>query len=198
MNQSPKCTCTIVVMMFFVVAVTAFASDSSTITITNFPGNHFFRPLDWVEFTTERSGITIVRDGNGVVYFQQPIKRSARFRVAGALGSHTITLLDNREKLLDIKTFKVDCQTQLIDQGGEFSRLLDMLYYTMVSGGEIETYRYNGKSHVTFAGWFQDHVHVMKAMKYFYPDVTSGIDLFAESQREDGMIYDNYYSPYPT
>ena len=29
-------------------------------------------------------------------------------------------------------------------------------------------------------------------MKYFYPELKSGIDLYADSQREDGMIWDNY------
>ncbi len=198
MKQYKKRTCLIAWLSILILTAIGYASESALITITNLPGSRYFKPLDWMEFTTAKPGAAIIRDGNGNVYFQQPIERSARVRIAGALGSHTITLLDAKGKFLDQQTFKVDCQTELNDQGGEFSRLLDMLYYTMTSGNEIATHRYQGKPHVTFAGWFQDHVHVMKAMKYFYPDVTSGIDLFAESQRENGMIYDNYYSPYHT
>jgi len=185
-------------LLFVAHADISFASDSAQLAIVNLPGNHQFKPLDWIEFRTAQAGTAIILDGHGIPYFQQPIHRSAQTRVAGALGTHTILLLDKAGKLIDSKCFKVDCQTELIDKGGEFSRLLDMLYYTMTADGEMMTHRYKGKPYVTFAGWFQDHVHVMKAMKYFYPDVTSGIDLFAESQREDGMIYDNYYSPYHT
>lgn len=198
MNRLKRCLRLFFALFIVAQAAILYASDSGLLTITNPLGHHYFKPLDWIKIKTAKPGIAVIQDGNGIAYAKQPIERSARARIAGALGTHRIQLLDSRGKLLDAITFKVDCQTELHDQGGEFSRLLDMLYYTMTSGNEIATHRYHGKPYVTFAGWFQDHVHVMKAMKYFYPDVTSGIDLFAESQRENGMIYDNYYSPYHT
>jgi hypothetical protein len=47
------------------------------------------------------------------------------------------------------------------------------------------TYRY-------YVHWIRDHVHTLKGMKYF--DGTGGevIDVFRLSQREDGMIWDNF------
>ncbi len=188
------------ILAFFIFTWTAitYASEATLLTITNLPGKHQFKPLEWIEIKSTKPATMVIQDGNGVAYVRQVIEHSARIRVAGALGAHTILLLDQKGKLLATKNFKVDCRTGLNDQGGEFSRLLDLLYYTMNTGHTIATHRYQGKSHVLFAGWFQDHVHVMKAMKYFYPDVTSGIDLFAGSQRDDGMIYDNYYQSYAT
>ncbi len=188
----------IILPLVFALALCLLGADSATITITNLPAHKFFKPLQWLELKVTQSGTLIVKDGNGINYIQQAICDAARIRVAGALGNHTMMLLDKQGKVLATKSFKVDCQTELRDENGEFSRLLDMLYYTMNVGESTTLHRYNGKPYVTFAGWFQDHVYVMKAMKYFYPDVTSGIDLYAVSQRADGMIYDNYYSPYHT
>ena len=196
MNKAKQFLRLIINLIIFTWAAILYASDSAFLTITNLPGNNQFKPLEWVELKSSKPGTVIILDGNGVAYVQQAIEQSARVRVAGALGTHTVILLDENDKLLDTKNFKVDCKTELNDKGGEFSSLLDMLYYTMNTGHTTSTQRYKGKSHVTFAGWFQDHVHVMKAMKYFYPDVVSGINLFADSQREDGMIYDNYYQSY--
>lgn len=170
--------------------------DKELLSIHNTPQNNIFKPLAWVELYTLQNGTISVLDGQGRNYFHDVIQQSIRFRVAGALGTHTILLTDDAGRLMDTECFRVDCATQIVDKDGEFNRLLDMLYYTMNTGHTTATHRYQGKPYVSFAGWFQDHIHVLKAMKYFYPDVVSGIDLFAKGQREDGMIYDNYYTRY--
>ena len=110
------------------------------------------------------------------------------------MGTQTALLLNKKEQVVDRITFKVDCQTEIDDAGGEYSELMDILYWTMVKGqGETEIVRYEGEFYSLFVRWLRDHVHTMKGMKYFYPELKSGIDLYAESQREDGMIWDNIY-----
>jgi len=143
-------------------------------------------------------GTIAVVDGHGTKYFSAPANKKLSFAVGGALGNHVVLLENKKGELLDVASFPVDCKTGISDEKGEFSNLLDMLYYTMNTGHTTAHHRWNGKTYTTFAGWFQDHVHVFKAMKYFYADVKSGIDLFADGQRDDGMIYDNYYNPYHT
>jgi hypothetical protein len=70
-----------------------------------------------------------------------------------------------------------------------------MLYWTMASewGGPAHVARYNGKIYEHFVCWLRDHVHALKGQKYFYPNLKSAIELYAEHQRADGMIYDNIY-----
>jgi hypothetical protein len=54
--------------------------------------------------------------------------------------------------------------------------------------------KYHGKIYRYFVCWLRDHVHTLKGMKYFYPDIKSAIELYRDSQRKDGMIWDNVYS----
>ncbi|GAB4417770.1 MAG: hypothetical protein OHK0039_28530 [Bacteroidia bacterium] len=60
--------------------------------------------------------------------------------------------------------------------------------------GESSTVRIGDKFYTFFVRWLRDHVHTLKGMKYFAHDLRSGIDLYADHQREDGMIWDNIYT----
>lgn len=155
-----------------------------------------YKPLQELTIDAGSNGTISVMDGYGRKYFTASAQNKLHFLVGGALGTHVILLKSRQGRLLDVVSFRMDCKTEIQDKKGEFSKLFEMLYYTMNTGHTTAHHRWNAKTYTTFAGWFQDHVHVFKAMKYFYPDVKRGIDLFAEGQREDGMIYDNYYQPY--
>ncbi len=120
--------------------------------------------------------------------------QSATFSAGGAPGTHLIILESQKNKLLDIVPFRVGCKTEIDDHGGKYSALLDMLYWTLVKKwSKTQVVRYNDKFYEYFVLWLRDHVHSMKGMKYFYNELKSGIDLYADSQREDGMIWDNFY-----
>ena len=41
-----------------------------------------------------------------------------------------------------------------------------------------------------FVDWGRDHVHTLKAMKFFEADVTSGLDYWLETQEANGMVWD--------
>ena len=41
--------------------------------------------------------------------------------------------------------------------------------------------------------WIRDHVHVMKAMKYLVPEISSFWQFYMETQTEEGLFYDYYY-----
>jgi hypothetical protein len=47
-----------------------------------------------------------------------------------------------------------------------------------------------GKPRLLFVDWGRDHVHTLKAMKFFEADVTSGLDYWLETQENNGMFWD--------
>lgn len=153
-----------------------------------------FKPLDEITIKGADSDFVVVHDGAGNEYFRAPAKEGISFKIAGALGFHDVCLEDKKGRLLDMAVFPVNCKTEIKDKGKEFGKYLDMLHFSVRDGyGSGDFFRIQGKLHFTYAGWYQDHVHVLKAMKYFYPDVKTGIDMWALGQREDGMLADNCY-----
>ncbi|MEJ5171949.1 MAG: hypothetical protein WHU10_13260, partial [Fimbriimonadales bacterium] len=73
------------------------------------------------------------------------------------------------------------------------AELLTMLHSTMVGDGEQGAVLWNGRVYRFFVRWLRDHVHTLKGMRYFADELQSGIDLYRDSQRDDGMIWDNVY-----
>ncbi len=153
-----------------------------------------FKPLEKVKVTDTPKGILVARDGQRREYARLRGGRNISFAAAGALGKHTLSLEDETGTPIAETAFKVDAETEIKDRHGKYEELLNMLYWTMVGWhGETGTVRYKGKFYHYFVRWLRDHVHTLKGMKYFYPELKTGIDLYAGSQREDGMIWDNIY-----
>ncbi len=48
----------------------------------------------------------------------------------------------------------------------------------------------DGKMMMVNKNWIRDHVHTMKAMKYFEYDMSKFLDFIIETQREDGQYYE--------
>jgi len=154
----------------------------------------YVRPLDEVTVSGADDGVVVVRDGSGVEYHRADARDPFRFHAAGALGTHTVLYLDRAGKLLDSAAFRLDCRTGIDDEGGRFRELLAILYHTMLeslSSGYEKNVRINGKQYKYYKVWLRDHVHALKGMKYFDDDLKTGIELYADWQRDDGMIWDN-------
>ncbi len=158
------------------------------------PSNgHHFEPLETVSARVDADGILTVFDGEGRIYQSISAGPQITFPAGGALGHHLV-LLERKGKREDVAAFRVDTRTTIKDRSGAFSDLLDVLVWTMVGrNGEMRTVRINGRFYSFFVRWLRDHVHTLKGMKYFHPELRSGIDLYADFQREDGMIWDNVY-----
>ncbi len=170
------------------------AADEGLLKITSLPRGEYFKPLDEIRIETGTKGKITVLDGWGKEYLSLPVGQPAVFSVGGAPGTHLIILESQKNRLLDIVPFRVGCRTEIDDKGGKYNAILNMLYWTMVKfWGKSRVIRYNEKFYEYFVLWLRDHVHTMKGMKYFYSELKSGIDLYADSQREDGMIWDNFY-----
>ena len=100
------------------------------------------------------------------------------------------------KKSIGETSFSVDTKTELVDDKGEFKELFEKLQDTLFNDwhtGYQKGLRIEGKWYRYYVTWIRDHVHTLKGMKYFDFDadgIKSGIELYADSQREDGMIYD--------
>ncbi|MFP4058803.1 MAG: hypothetical protein ACLF0G_18190 [Candidatus Brocadiia bacterium] len=150
------------------------------------------QPLERVSIRSSRKGLLAVRDGAGREYVRRRATKSARVQVGGALGTHVVHLLDDEGRMLETATCRVDCRTGIEDSGGRFAKLHDMAYWTMSRWGKgTRSLWWRGKFYHFFVRWLRDHVHAMKGMKYYWPELKTGIELYRDSQREDGMIWDN-------
>jgi hypothetical protein len=154
-------------------------------------GRAHHAPLDRIRVTGARSGTIVVRDGAGREYARVPSRPGASFVVTGALGTHLVSLESKAGRARDTARFVVRCETRIDDVGGRFRDLLRVLHYTMIHYTEPRNQRVLGRTYRFFVCWLRDHVHTLKGMKYFDADLESGLDLFRDTQRGDGMIWDN-------
>jgi len=158
-------------------------------------------PLDDVTVKCGKRCVLSVRDGQGREYVREKASGRLRFRAAGALGTHVVSVCDTQGRIQETTSFAVHCSTAIDDEGGRFKDLLSMVYGTLMMGREsgATTIRLDGKFYTYFVCWLRDHVHTMKAMKHFYPGLKTGIELYADYQRDDGMIWDNIHhiGPHP-
>lgn len=186
----------------------SFAKDSdnnksvnATLSIENHIKNFVYQPLQSITIRSSIKGIISVRDGKAGLYIKSNKEvDSFTFLVAGSLGNHIIFLEDKNGKLIDAIGFQVNCKTEIVDSKGKYKELLSNLEWTLKrenDWSETTIFRMNGRIYSVFVGWLRDHTHTMKGMKYFHPVLKDGFDLFANSQREDGMVFDNLYSRYP-
>lgn len=147
-------------------------------------------PLDIVTINGTGSGEIIVLDGVGREYFRARASAGLRVPVSGALGRHTALLLDSSGKLVDSAGFEVSCRTAIKDEGGAFGDMLEKLWFDMATNACNGRVKLGKKVYKYFVHWLRDHTHTLKGMKYFDNDLKTGLELYADYQRKDGMIWD--------
>jgi len=117
--------------------------------------------------------------------------------VGGALGTHTILLLDENDAIYRRAHFSIDATTSLREDSGNFAELLETLYWTMVSDGPVSARRHDGKVYMYWDNWVLDNTNSLRGMRYLWPEVRQGFEIFAATQREDGMIWENHLERTP-
>ncbi len=154
---------------------------------------NIFKPLDKVEIEKVGRGKIVVYDGEVRKYVESDAGDITQFMVSGSLGNHIVFYLDENDKIQDKITFKVDCKTEIKENTGKYETLLNRLYNTLYQDwtkGYTKFLRIRGKQYKYYVSWLRDHVHALKGMKYWDSDIKTGIELYSDSQREDGMIWD--------
>ena len=158
------------------------------------PEATIFKPLDEITIDGFKKATLQIIDGSGNLFLSQEVTAPFTYKIGGGLGIQSVLLLNKKGNIDDWASYKVDAKTEINDKGDRYKKLMSTLYWSMVGEwGATEILRYNGKPYEFFVRWLRDHVHTMKGMKYFYPVLKPGIELYADTQREDGMIYDNLY-----
>jgi len=84
-------------------------------------------------------------------------------------------------------------QTSFGDGAGEYQELFNSLKDRLNNARLNRKVTLGGKERQQFVSWIRDNIHVMKAMKYFHPDIASFWELFMERQTEEGLYYDYYF-----
>jgi len=169
--------------------------DGRHLTIRGKSEKRHFLPLDEMNITSDKEGIISVYDQDGALYYQSSTGKNFHFGIGGSLGHHWVFLENGKGEVIDMAIFRVDCETCVKDKKGTYEELLWVLYNSMIGewGREAQLRRYGDRFYYVFVVWLRDHVHTLKGMKYFYPNLKDGIDLYGDSQREDGMIWDNHH-----
>jgi hypothetical protein len=174
-------------------------SETGKLNIESYLQGREYKPLETIKVNASLKGIFKVRDGKGKIY-QSSSKPDVAlsFMIGGTLGFHTVTLENEKGQILDTIAFKVQSKTEIQDKNGVYKELLDTVYWSLIGEwAEMNNIRYNNRFYKVFVIWLRDHTHTMKAMKYFNPTLKDGFDLYADSQREDGLIWDNMYERSP-
>jgi len=161
------------------------------------PAQAVSRPLDEVTLLGTGQGRLLLLDGEGVTYFDQDVKLPALFQPGGALGTHTVLLLDADRKLIGRASFQVETHTEIHEPSGEYQHLLETLYWTMASDGPVGARRHNGRVYTYWVDWLLDNTNTLKGMRYFWPEVRQSFEIFSVTQREDGMIWENHIDRTP-
>jgi hypothetical protein len=161
------------------------------------PEQAVFSPLDEVTVHGTGEHRLLVLDGEGTPYFDRNVTLPASFRAGGALGTHTVLLLDADGKLAGNASLYVDAHTGIREPSGEYQHLLDTLYWTMASDGPVGARRHDGRVYTYWVDWLLDNTNTLRGMRYFWPEVRQSFEIFSVTQREDGMIWENHIDRTP-
>ena len=159
------------------------------------PGQGKVKPLELLGVRVSGAGTVQVRDARGRVYQSMPASSLLRFRVGGQAGAQQLRLLDDDGHVVDSMAFQVEAETSLKDEGGRMATLLQLLESTMrtwtpgLTDG-VGQLRWHDRDYRFYVHWLRDHVHMFKGMRYFDGSGAEILEVFRDSQREDGMIWD--------
>lgn len=159
-----------------------------------------YSPLQTIRVHGAGHGIITVLDGGGKEYLRVPAQDPLDFKVGGGLGTHQVQIVDDEGMPGAKASFKVDCVTQVDDEGGSYRSLMNSVLWTIMAwnaDSPVNVIRYKGRVYQFFVNWVFDHTLTMKGMKYYWPELKDAVDFFADTQREDGMIWENCYPATP-
>lgn len=88
----------------------------------------------------------------------------------------------------------LQAQTIFSENAGIYKTLLDDLKKSMYDKGWTEKVTLDGQERLMFVSWVRDHIHTMKAYKYWEKDLGSYIAFFMGRQTEKGMYFDYWES----
>lgn len=133
-----------------------------------------------------------VTDALGWTYVDRPLRagRCVTFAARGAAGPQRVRLFDAAGAALAETVFLLTPRTRIACDRGPYAKLAERLEQMLADNNENEPLLIRGRLHRMFVPWGRDHVHTLKAQKYFAADVQSGLDYWLDTQEPDGMFWD--------
>jgi hypothetical protein len=97
--------------------------------------------------------------------------------------------------LFIVISFGIKAQTTFDEGSGMYGTILNDLKKSLYENGRVKKVTLDGKERLMFVEWVRDHIHTMKAYKYWEKDMASYIDFFMGRQTPKGMYFD-YWDSY--
>ncbi len=138
----------------------------------------------------DATGTVVVWDGDGREYVRTSAAGTVQFQVSGSIGSHTVLLFSDDGRLQDRTTIRVDCETGVESSDTKWSELMRMLKWNIFKGREAKVVPFDGRPYFLFSDWIRDHSFILRGKKYFFANLKDAVELFGQTQADDGMIYD--------
>jgi hypothetical protein len=163
----------------------------------------YWQPLEQGTITVRNPSVAslIVRDAAGRTYLEQPVRggRAVRFIVRGTAGRHRFEVLDGHGVTIEHGGFTLKPRTRIQCNRGVYAKLAHRVELLLQRNEEQRGLVINGRLYRMLVTWGRDHVHTLKAQKYFMQDVQSGLDYWLETQEPNGMFRDCIHpnSEYP-
>ncbi len=161
----------------------------------------FLRPLDEIEIFVKTTVPTtkirvIVSDGCGEPYHQAQLDfvggvAVTKTMIRGSLGRHTVRLFQG-DQCVQKKSLDVRAETRISTGQAD----LDAFYSTMraIVQNNMTSMCIDGRVLKGCAAgdvvWLRDHTHMMKAFRYWEPDLVELVDHFLSYQLDDGSYFD--------
>jgi len=85
-------------------------------------------------------------------------------------------------------------QTSFSEDSGIYGQMLNDLKKNLYGERNVKKVTLDGKERTMFISWVRDHIHTMKAYKYWEKDLGSYLDFYMGRQTENGMYFDYWES----
>lgn len=89
---------------------------------------------------------------------------------------------------------EVKSQTTFDEGSGMYGTILNDLKKSLYENGRVKKVTLDGKERTMFVSWIRDHIHTMKAYKYWEKDLGSYLEFFMGRQTPKGMYFDYWES----
>ncbi len=173
--------------------MTATPSPSLVLKKTN-TATAIWLPLERGTVTIKGRGIArvTITDAACRVYHDARVTpgRTLAFQARGAAGLQSIEAFNRRGARVARLTFRLQPATSITCDRGPYAKLATRVQQLLQRNGERAPLLINGRLYHMLVTWGRDHVHTLKAQKYFMRDVTSGLEYWLDSQEKNGMFWD--------
>jgi len=89
---------------------------------------------------------------------------------------------------------ELKAQTTFGEGSGVYGVMLNDLKKSLYENPAMKKVTLDGKERLMFVSWIRDHIHTMKAYKYWEKDLGSYLDFFMGRQTPKGMYFDYWES----